>query len=472
MPDIRYVCLSDMHLAADNSVLTPIKPGGITTDTSSASPALTGLVACLRELISHNESKEKPTLVLNGDILELALAETNEAAMVFERFIELIFPKDGEALFDKNIIYLPGNHDHHLWENARETQYVNFIDGIPPGSHLETPWHTTKMISPDLVRGYFLTDLIQRYPHLKDAVISIVYPNYALVSSDGQKCVIFSHGHYVESLYSLMSNLNTMIFPESHGPKDLYALEADNFAWIDFFWSTMARSGDVGENIGLLYDKLQDKKQLGKLITNLSASLVKQHNPVRFAGGFETRALAWVLGIIVGGVAELEKHQPALLSPDAEHGLHSFIENMLLEQIRTENNQNIPADITFIFGHTHKPFSQQMSFTGYSAPLNVYNSGGWVVDTVQPASIYGAAVILVDETLQAISLRMYNQATSAAGYTVRVEETTRQGSTSSPFHDRISALVNPASEPWKSFSATVAEAVGIHAQVLQTKINL
>jgi len=182
--------------------------------------------------------------------------------------------------------------------------------------------------------------------------------------------------------------------------------------------------------------------------------------------------LASILGFILGGVAEREKQQPALLSPDAQHGLHLFIETMLLAQIRTENKQNIPVDITFIFGHTHKPFSQEMNFTGYPASMNVYNSGGWVVDTVQPSPIHGAAVILVDETLQPISLRMYNQAVTDIEYTVRVEESTRQGATSSPFHDRISALVDPASEPWKSFSATVAEAVGIHAQVLQTKINL
>src|SRR5437763_15495487 len=106
MPDIRYVCLSDMHLAADNSVLTRIQPDSIEIDPTQPDPVLSQLVACLRELIAHNESKEKPTLILNGDILELALAETNEAAMVFERFIELIFPADGEALFDKNILYL------------------------------------------------------------------------------------------------------------------------------------------------------------------------------------------------------------------------------------------------------------------------------------------------------------------------------------------------------------------------------
>lgn len=472
MPDIRYVCLSDMHLGADNSVLTGIQPNGIDTDTSQPDAVLSQLVTCLRELIGHNESKEKPILVLNGDILEMALAETNEAAMVFERFIELIFPKDGEALFDKNMLYIPGNHDHHIWETAREAQYVNFISGIPAGAHLAIPWHTTKMFSPDLVPGYFLTNLIQRYTQLKDAVINIIYPNYALVGNNGQKCVIFSHGHYIESLYSLMSNLNAMIFPNSSGPKVVWDLEADNFAWLDFFWSTMGRSGDVGHDIGLLYDKIQDKNQVEKLVVNLSASLVKEYNQFKLVGGIETRALTWLLGIVLGGLAMRERHQPAqLLSPDAVHGLHAYMEGPLLEQIRIENT-NVPEDITFIFGHTHKPFSQNMDFIGYRVGMNVYNSGGWVVDTVQPNSIYGAAVILIDETLQTTSLRMYNQADSVEKYAVRVEECTHPGNASSPFHDRISSLVNPASEPWKTFSAVVAEAVHIHAQLLQKKINL
>ena len=473
MPDIRYVCLSDMHLAADSSVLTLLQPNSIEIDPTKPSPVLSQLVICLRELIARNESKEKPTLVLNGDILEMALAETNDAAMVFERFIELIFPKDGEALFDKNILYIPGNHDHHIWETARETQYVNYIDRIPAGTHLEIPWHTTKMFSPDLVRGYFLTDLIQRYPHLQDAVINIIYPNYALVSSDGQKCIIFNHGHYVESIYSLMSTLNTMIFPNRQRPKVVWDLEAENFAWIDFFWSTMGRSGGVGRDIGLIYDKLQNKKQIDKLVANFSASFVEKYNPPKWIEGVEAKGLSWILDFILDRTGTLERNKSAqLLSPDAQQGLQNYMEGPLLEQIHIENKQNVPADITFIFGHTHKPFSQDMSFTGYPRWMKVYNSGGWVIDTVQPEAIYGAAVILIDETLQTISLRLYNQAASAGEYAVRVEESTHPGVTSSPFYDRISALVSPSSEPWKTFSATVAEAVGIREKVLQTKINL
>jgi hypothetical protein len=113
-----------------------------------------------------------------------------------------------------------------------------------------------------------------------------------------------------------------------------------------------------------------------------------------------------------------------------------------------------------------------MNFAGYPALLKVYNSGGWVVDTVQVSPIHGAAVILIDETLHAITLRMYNQATSLEEYAVRVEECVPPGVTSSAFYDHINACVNHASDPWKTFSEAVAEAVRLHAQVLQTKINL
>jgi len=475
MPDIRYVCLSDMHLGADNSILTSIKPNSIETDPMLASPVLSRLVACLRELITQNESKEKPTLILNGDILEMALAETNVAAMVFERFIELIFPRDGEALFDKNILYIPGNHDHHIWENGRETQYVDFISTIPAGTALEIPWHTTKIRPPNLVPGYFLTNLIQRYPHLKDAVISILYPNFALLSAGGQKSIIFSHGHYVEPIYSLMSTLNTLLFPNRREPKVIYDLETENFAWIDFFWSTMGRSGDVGTDIGLLYDKLQDERQVDRLLGNLSLGLVEKYHQPRLLEGIEAKALQWLLNLTVGKIGILERQQTGqLLSSDAQRGLQWYLEEPLYEQILREDQQQIlNTGTTFIFGHTHKPFSQDMNFTGFTPWMKVYNSGGWVVDSVKPSPIHGGAVILIDEALHATSLRMYNEATSVEEYAVRVEESTHPGDTgSNPFHERISTLVKPSSEPWKSFSEAVARAVDIHAKVLQAKIDL
>jgi metallophosphoesterase superfamily enzyme len=71
MNDIRYVCLSDMHLGEEDSLLPEMI--GNNVDPLKASSVMVHLADCLRELISKNEGTEKPTLILNGDILELAL---------------------------------------------------------------------------------------------------------------------------------------------------------------------------------------------------------------------------------------------------------------------------------------------------------------------------------------------------------------------------------------------------------------
>src|SRR5260370_17149268 len=164
MPDVRYVCLSDMHLGADNSILTAIKPGSIETDPNHPSTVLSQFVFCLRELLARNEGPEKPTLVLNGDILEMALTNVNKAAMVFKCFIELIFPRNGEALFKKQILYFPRNHDHHIWESARETGYLHYICNLQPEDQINAPNHTTGMFSPGFVRKPLLTGLLHVYP--------------------------------------------------------------------------------------------------------------------------------------------------------------------------------------------------------------------------------------------------------------------------------------------------------------------
>ena len=103
MNDIRYVSLSDLHLGAENSILTRLTSvsNGIVklkADPTTASDVMVRLVDCLRLLISQNHGPQKPTLILNGDALELALADVNVASMVFERFMELTM-KPGEELF-------------------------------------------------------------------------------------------------------------------------------------------------------------------------------------------------------------------------------------------------------------------------------------------------------------------------------------------------------------------------------------
>jgi hypothetical protein len=422
MNDIRYVSLSDLHLGAENSLLTRLTSVSddavhLKADPNTASDVMVQLANCLRLLISQNRGPQKPTLILNGDALELALADVNVAAMVFERFMELTM-KPGDELFDKTIYYNPGNHDHHLWESARETQYIEeYLSNTKWGDNLNAPWHTTNMFlgEYDPVPCYLLDSLMARCePKYKDGEqprFLVVYPNFGVRTVDGQKCVIFSHGHYIESIYRLMTGLRSTLFPDRTEPDAIWELESENFAWVDFFWSTLGRSGEFGTDVELIYDKLQADVQLKKLVSNLAVGIAAKYNLPWFSGSVEHFVLTSVLNLFLSKVANREvKQTDGTLTKDAESGLRQFLEKFLLKQIQTDNAGSIPADVTFIFGHTHKPFEELLPYAGYGSGVKVFNNGGWVVDSMVPSPLKGGAVILVDEDLNTASVRIYNEA--------------------------------------------------------------
>jgi UDP-2,3-diacylglucosamine pyrophosphatase LpxH len=420
--DIRYVSLSDLHLGAENSILTRLTSVSngtvkLKADPTTASDVMIRLVDCLRLLISQNHGRQKPTLILNGDVLELALADVNVAAMVFERFMELTM-KPGEELFDKTIYYNPGNHDHHLWETARETQYIEaYLLSTKWGDNLNAPWHTTNMFlgEYDPVPCYLLDRLMTRYePKYEDGSqprFLVVYPNFGVRRADGQKCVVFSHGHYIESIYRLMTTLRSTLFPDRTGPDTIWELESENFAWVDFFWSTLGRSGNFGADVELIYDKLQADIQLKNLLSNLAEGIATKYSLPWVPRQVEHKILTSVLNFFLNKVANREvKRTDTVLSEDAESGLRQFMEKFLLKQIQTDNASSVPADVTFIFGHTHKPFEEVRSYAGYGSGVKIFNNGGWVVDSMVPAPLKGGAVVLVDEDLNTASVRIYNEA--------------------------------------------------------------
>jgi len=266
-----------------------------------------------------------------------------------------------------------------MWELGRETQYVNHIMGIAPGKPLPAPWHTTNMFVenvPKPVPSYFLTRLVQRYDHLKDMAITTAYPNFGLVSDNRQKCVIFCHGHFIESIYQFISTLKTMVFPKRRKPTHIWDIESENFAWIDFFWSTLGRSGEGGRDVEWIYESLHSPKQFKKLLSNLAKSLAKEYNVPLVPERWEPKVLEWALDKVVDKVGGLERHQTdRLLSQDAENGLWTYVQGPLSEQILIELSPNVPtdvpmegpqweqvltdlgpnmpSDVTLVFGHTH-----------------------------------------------------------------------------------------------------------------------
>ncbi len=472
MSNIRYVCLSDMHLGQDDSILTNLNSDLTGIDVSRPSPALVALCHSLRELIKADKAlNPAPTLILAGDIFEMALTTMNNAMMDFERFIELVMP-EGRELFDK-ILYIPGNHDHHMWELARETQYVeHYLKKTKPKDELQVPWHDSRMFEKDnkpLPVGYIINNLIQRYDHLKKFEVSIAYPNFGLYQ--GKYCAIFHHGHFVEAIYHLMSDLAVMLSPGLKPPADIGTIEAENFAWIDFFWSAMGRSGDVGPLVENIYISLGVEKARDRLISNLAGSLIKKSD--RKWLKLLRKPIECLLKKIADNIIDRERSrtngQP--LSAQGEKGLKKYLSGPVLTQMQNEIKAK-PDNVTFIFGHTHKPYEKQYLLKGYPQNrIDVYNTGGWVVEKTSPEPMHGAAAVLLDDNLNATSLRLYNETKYPAQYKVRVQEAGGEGATPNALTRHVRSLLEKTSSTWNEFSRITTEEIEKHKKYLKHRLD-
>ena len=436
------------------------------------------LIRCLRELVGREPGAARPTLVLNGDILEFALAPDNVAAMVFDRFVDLAFDPE-DPLFDPTVIYLPGNHDHHIWETARERMYAAYVARTPAQDPLAPPWHATPLFatfagdgprddnrSAQEPEAELLNALVRRRRGQRLRV-QVVYPNLGLRAGSG-RTVLIHHGHFTEPLYRLMSTAKMALFPKQPPGRDIWDWESDNFAWIDFFWSTLGRSGSAGEDVGLVYDMLGDEHAMKRLASEIG-SLVgnRGFRPTRFASRWLGRKAAEHL---VTYVNNRERHHPEVVLTDSgARGLHDYVAGPLARQFQHESKGEPSTHVSFIFGHTHKPFESTLDVSAYPGLLSVFNSGGWVVDTAPTNPNQGAAVLLVDDACNVVSLRVYNQATDPSAYAVSVAAP--PDGAGNELHDRVSAALDPRQAPWSDLSAAVAAEVALRHRLLPTIVQ-
>jgi 3',5'-cyclic AMP phosphodiesterase CpdA len=465
--EIRYVIVSDLHFGAENSVLTMLNEGpatptdtGFSVDTQQPSPVLSLVLDGLRQLIGNQD--KPPTLVLAGDILDLALSPDNLSAMTFRHFARLAFGT-GRPIFDSVVHYLPGNHDHHLWEATRETQYTDYLTSQSADAELVIPWHTTKLL-PTAERptasSILLTGLIRSQPGCEGVDVRVSYPNMALRTPDERRCLIVSHGHFTESIYSLMSTLKDTLYPGQRpsGFEDIETLEEENFAWIDFFWSTLGQSGQVGSDMGMIYADLTSPADIDGLVANLTRAMLAKGKGPAWLHPAERWAVNTIFQREANHVATSERGTPSVtLTPQGQAGLRGYLAGPILRQLQDEWQQ-VPEEVTLVYGHTHKPFVYRWPVPGFPGPVRIYNTGGWVVDTAQPAPVQAGTAVLVNDELEAASVQFYRQEAANAPSPVTLLPPA-EGDTASAWHEELASRIDPAAEPWGSLAQSAAQLV-------------
>jgi len=483
MPRIRAICLSDLHFGYWGSVLTePTMPDPANpprADIDKTSPVLVRLVECIEAVLGVHEGTTPPKLVLAGDVLELSLAYTNEAASVFAQFLDLLFAADDLPL-DRHVVYLPGNHDHHLWELAREQQYTDYLREADTSRPFKrTPWHATHLfpwrqeldVPNRNVGNLFLDTIAEKVegapPGEGKTRFLTMYPNFGLLASDEERCTVFHHGHFTESIYYLMTELQRILIPNAAPPAEIWDVEVENFAWIEFLWGTLGRSGRVGKSVGSVYDMLRTPTGQCKLIHRLAWNIPAHFKRPLWLRPIEIPILYLVLWWLVKRFTAMERVTPGKhLSQDSRDRLEKYvgcyIERQLNRERKKGRGERMPKHMNFVFGHTHKPFEEVLDAARFNRPVHIYNSGGWVVDSVEANPRKGGAIVVVDKDGNAASIHMYMENADPGSYKVEVT----QAGEENPLSKQLRTLVQPGKAPWSHFSGEVANAVRRRQEIL------
>jgi hypothetical protein len=467
MNSIRWVCVSDLHLGALNSLLTNVTPDGERVDGSAPSPVLSALCDCLRSLRQPGE--DPPDLVVLGDLFELALTAPEDAAATFSQFVSELRPGSPDAAISPTIRFVPGNHDHHLWSRASDDRYLHQLQADSTTVPAPRDRHSTHLLpanDPVPVRDRFVEILAGRGEPITPVTVQQSYPNLGLVDQSGHRAVILSHGHYIEPLYRMMSLLDTVFGSPHPGAVEAWQLEADNGGWIDFFWSSMGDSGDIMGVTRSLYESLQSHEAVHAEIAAIERA-IKLAGRGRMEADAEAHAVAGLLRAGIGTVLR-ERHRPGVvLSPNAEEGLTNYLNGAVAGQSTVEIGS--PRQVTFVFGHTHKPFVGQRTVGAFASPVDVINTGGWVVDTPSLDPIKGASLVLIDEDLNVASVRCYTEGTDASSYRVHIEPSGPEGP--NPLVDALRTSIDPDRDPWAGLARVIQTTVGDRGRQLADRLQ-
>lgn len=181
MKKLKAIALSDLHLGEPEGLLYHKDDFNI-IDT---------LVQKMENLSRGNDSFENGVeeLILVGDIVDLSEAEDDEA---YENTRVVLKAITERVNIDK-IIYIPGNHDHHLWvELLKSEQDEDDFDNCSPKIMVDTSLKKMDLFISNCLPGY------------SQEKLDIRYPQYKIETKDS--FFLFDHGHLFSKTIEKLTN--------------------------------------------------------------------------------------------------------------------------------------------------------------------------------------------------------------------------------------------------------------------------
>ncbi len=405
---IKYVCISDLHAGALTSLLTDRKEPFQPFDPTIKSPVTLAFAEALGAFVTEARKAggEAPQLILLGDTLELQYAKRHEAVTNAIGFLSELSP-----FLAPDVIATAGNHDHALWTDARLALH---------GSQLTTDRATadyreaTRAFTPDKgAESRLMTAMLK---HSGFDKCDFRYPNIGFQNEE--RAILLHHGHFSEDLYYLMSTLMTWLTGRSDDPLTVDTLSAENAGWLDFAWAALGDAAGNGRVAELIYQNILTTTGFRRLSTAwaekiadalseampLSGNLTVQetiHNLTR-AGLDKT----------IGSFRDSQRFAEVIsLTAEARAQLQWYVNGPCCTQIHKEFNdmkREVPNDLTFVLGHTHKPYADRLMVDRHPSSVKVYNTGGWTLNGPRLDNAEGASMVLIDHDMNTAAVRLFS----------------------------------------------------------------
>lgn len=326
-------------------------------------------------------------IVLLGDIWELWAASFDEAVAESGYFLERL-----AALEAGPIVYVPGNHDHHL---LVQHQLVEQILAMRDDRDLEVPARTQ--------RRYEVSHLARLFPAHARSRFVVSYPDH--FARVGGHDVVFHHGHHTVLLHE--------------GPT--------TFSWMSLF--ILQRMEEIG-----LHDVTRSDLELAGTIwfeAMYAASLGKRtrakmnHLWERFLAvkSWFAAASTFVLHPIQWWLRQVERGTVA-----QEVGGYGTAVERILALAAEEHGHPIPCD-AYVFGHTHRAGIVR-SRDAEGRPRILANAGTWLYEPSKRNRASEGTFLLIDDQ----HLVLYRQGSDLSIRPLDVE----------PWADQALATTGPA----------------------------
>ena len=356
MKILKLMALSDLHLGEPEGVLFNSEDSFNLIDIT-----INKIIELSRGDKDFNSGIEQ--LILIGDIIELSEATDEEAYTNTKFFLTSLLKK---VEIDK-IIYVPGNHDHHLWVELLKKEYGkdNFRDCFPK----------IKVDSSILNKEIFIKNCLQSdYPAER---IEIYYPNYRFETDTA--FYFFDHGH----LFSKVLDVSNMFkFTDAENVKSLVDLEEQIYTF-------------AVENVKSLEDLEERTYIFMEKIWYETKSRIRE------------TAFEWFRKL------NLEIFHSARGTTFRED-CNSLLDNYIRKKIKwylvkiCGIKDEVEKDFHFIFGHSHhggRSLKADRKVRINGKFISLWNTGGWIV----PSKVFSpeAYIFYAKQTQSGLKPDMY-----------------------------------------------------------------